>query len=108
MLDLLIAAVLFPLIVALALSLLALVTLVPFVAALQMADRRGFSSVRWGTVALTGSLLALVVALVFYRSDRLPTAAALVPLVFALAGPGGLWLLSGDEAEVGGRPGRHE
>lgn len=108
MLDLLIAAVLFPLLVALGLALLALVTLVPFVVALQMADRRGFSTARWGTVAIAGSLVALVVAFVFYRSDSIPTAGALVPLVFALAGPAGLWLLSGDEAQVGGRAGRHE
>ena len=108
MLDLLLAAVLFPLIVALALGLLALVTLVPFVVTLRMADRRGFSTARWGAVSLAGSLLALAVAFVFYRSDTIPTWGALLPFVFSLAGVGGLWMLSGEEAEVGGRAGRHE
>lgn len=108
MLDLLLAALLFPLIVALALALLALVTLVPFVATLQMADRRGFTTARWGAVSLAGSLLALAVAVVFYRSDSIPTWGALLPLIFSLAGVGGLWMLSSDEVEVGGRAGRHE
>ena len=108
MLDLLLAALAFPLLVALGLALLSLVTLVPFVLALQMADIRGFSSTRWGAVSLTGSLVALGLLLVFYRSDTIPTAAALLPLLLSFAGPAGLWLLTGEEAEVGGRAGRHE
>ena len=108
MLDLLLAAVAFPLIVALGLALLAAVTLAPFVVALQMADQRAFSTGRWGAVAVVASLLGLALALLFYRSDRLPDLAAVLPLLLTWAGPGLLWLLSGEEAVVGGRAGAHE
>ena len=108
MLDLLLAAVTFPLILAVGIALLAAVTLVPFVVALQMADSRRFSTTRWGIVALGGSLLGLALFAAFYRSDRIPTLAALMPLVLTWTGPGALWLLTGEEAEVGGRAGAHE
>ena len=108
MLDLLLSAVAFPLILALALALLAAVTLAPFVVALQMADRRVFSTARWGAVAIGFSLLGLALFAVFYRSDRIPTLAALMPLALTWGGPGALWLLTGEEAEVGGRAGAHE
>ena len=108
MLDLLLAAVTFPLIVALGLALLAAVTLVPFVVALQMAQTRSFSTGRWGTIAVVGSLVGLALAAVFFRSDRLPDVAAVLPLLVTWAGPGLLWLLSGEEAVVGGRAGAHE
>ena len=108
MLDLLLAAVVFPLLVALGLALLAAVTLVPFVVALQMADSRRFSTTRWGAVALAASGVGLLLALVFYRSDSVPSAAALLPLILTWAGPGALWLLTGEEAVVGGRAGAHE
>ena len=108
MIDLVLAAVAFPLIVALALALLAALTLVPFVLALQMAEHRAFSTGRWGLVALAGSVVGLGLALVFHRSDRVPDLAALLPLVFTFAGPGILWLLTGEEVAVGGRSGAHE
>jgi predicted membrane protein len=106
--DLVLAAIVFPLIVALGLALLAAVTLVPFVLALQMAEARSFSPTRWGAVALAGSVVGLLLALVLYRSDRIASVAALLPLTLALTGPGLLWLLSGEEALVGGRSGAHE
>ena len=108
MLDLLLAAIGFPLIIAVALALLAAVTLAPFVLSLQMADRRGFPTGRWGVVALAGSLLGLGLALVFYRWDRVASVAALLPLLLTWAGPGALALLSAEDAEVGGRAGAHE
>ena len=108
MLDLLLAAIAFPLIVALGLALLAAVTLAPFVVALHMADQRAFSTGRWGSIALAGSLLGLALALLLYRSDRLPDLAAVLPLLLTWVGPGLLWLLSGQEAVVGGRAGAHE
>ena len=108
MLDLLLAAVAFPLIVALGLVLLAAVTLVPFVLALQMAESRAFSTTRWGAFALVGCGVGLLLALVFYRSDSVPSAAALLPLVVTWAGPGALWLLTGEETAIGGRAGAHE
>jgi hypothetical protein len=106
--DLLLAAIAFPLIVAVALALLAAVTLVPYVLALHMADSRAFSTARWGLIALGGSLIGLLLVLLFYRSDTIPTAAAFLPLLFTWTGPGLLWLLTGEEALVGGRSGAHE
>ena len=108
MLDLLLAVVVFPLIVAVLLAALAAVTLVPFVVALQMADARAFSTTRWGAIALAGSLVGLALALLFYRSDSVPSAPALLPLLVTWLGPGLLWLLNGEEALVGGRAGAHE
>lgn len=108
MTDLVLAAVAFPLIVAAGLAVLAALTLAPFVVALQMADARSFSATRWGVVALAGSVLGLLLALVFSRSDRIPSLAALLPLTFTWAGPGLLWMLTGSEQLVGGRAGAHE
>ena len=108
MIDLLLAAVTFPLVVALGLALLAAVTLVPFVLALHMAEARSFSTQRWGAVSLVGSVVGLVLALLFYRSDRIAPLAALLPLTFTFAGPALLWLLTGEETRVGGRAGAHE
>ncbi|MCW2679408.1 MAG: hypothetical protein JWM62_809 [Frankiales bacterium] len=108
MLDLLLAAVVFPLILAVGLALLAAVTLAPFVVALQMADERAFSATRWGAIALAASLVGLALALLFYRSERIPTLAALLPLVLTWTGPGLLWLLTAQEARLGGRSGAHE
>ena len=108
MLDLLLAAVTFPLIVAAALAVLAGFTLVPFVLALEMADRRRFSSTRWGAIAITGSLVGLALTLLFVRSDRVPSVIALLPLLLTWAGPSALWLLTGEETAVGGRAGAHE
>jgi hypothetical protein len=107
-LDLLLAAVTFPLIVALGLAALAAVTLVPFVVALQMADRRRFSTARGGVVALGGSLLGLAGALLLWRAEGVPTSATLLPLLLTWGGPGALWLLADDDVRVGGRAGAHE
>jgi hypothetical protein len=106
--DLLLAAVVFPLLVAVGVALLAAVTVVPFVVALQMATTRRFSPTRWGALSLAASLLGLGLALAFWGSASIPTAAALLPLVFTWAAPGALWVLTGQEALIGGRAGRHE
>ena len=106
--DLLLAVLVFALLVALGLALLAAVTLVPFVVALRMADARRFSTTRWGAVTIVASLVGLGLALLFVRSDTLPSIAALLPLTVTWAGPGALWLLTGEEELVGGRAGRHE
>lgn len=107
MLDLLLAAVVLPLIVALALAVLAALTLAPFVVALEMADARRFSPTRWGAVALGASVCALLVTLLGVRSG-LPSVLALAPLLLTWLGPGLLWLLTGEQAALGGRAGAHE
>ena len=108
MADLLLAALVFPLLVALGVAGLAAVTLVPFVVALQMADARRFSTARWGALTIACSLVGLALAALVVRSDTLPSVAALLPLALTWAGPAGLWLLTGEEELVGGRAGRHE
>ena len=108
MVDTLLAAIVFAVIVAVGLAGLAAVTLVPFVLALQMADARRFSTARWGAVTLAGSLLGLAVAAyVVLRTDR-SSAFALLGLPFAFLGPGVLWLLEEQQSRIGGRAGAHE
>ena len=106
--DLLLAALLFPLLVAVAVALLAAFTLLPFVVALQMADARRFSTARWGAFAIVASLIGLGLALLVARSDTLPSVGVVIPLAVTWAGPAALWLLTGEEELVGGRAGRHE
>lgn len=104
-LDLLSALAVVTVLVAVALTALAGVTVVPWTLAQVMAERRRFAPVRCGAVATGGILVGLLGAFAWLRSD-LPTAVAVVPLALTWAGPGLLWLTSGDEA-FGGRPGRH-
>ena len=106
--DLLLAAVVFPLLVALGVALLSAFTLVPFVVALQMAEARRFSTTRWGALAIGASLVGLALALLVARSDTLPAVGVAIPLAVTWAGPAALWLLTGEEELVGGRAGRHE
>lgn len=100
MLDLLAAAVAFTAVVALGLGLLALVTLVPFVVSLALAERRGRSATLCGGMALLGALLGLGAI-----SLRSPVGVALglllvatTPLLLLALSPG---------RYVGGRRGRH-
>jgi hypothetical protein len=103
--DVLVAAVAVTAVVAAGLALLAAVTLVPFVLALRMADRRGFPSARWGSLALAGAVLGLGVVLLALRSDASPLLAA-VGLPMSFAAPLALSLLEPGQP-LGGRTGRH-
>lgn len=102
------SVVLVPLLVALALAVLLALTVVPFVLACDMAERRRFSVARWGAVALAGSALGLSVALLAWRRTDLPTLLVLLPLALTWTGPALLWLLEGTEERLGGRRGAHE
>lgn len=106
--DLLLAAIGFPLSVALAVALLATVTLAPWTTALRMADARGFSVTRWGALALLAAAVGLLLLLLAWRSDRVDGVVVLLPLLVTWSAPGALWLLSGQETAVGGRAGVHE
>ena len=105
MTDLLLATVAVVLLVALALAVLAALTLVPFLVTLQLAERRRFSLFRWGAVSLAGSVFGLVVALLVLRGGSSPGVAAAV-LLPILAAPLLLVLLP-PEDPLGGRAGRH-
>ena len=101
MLDLLASAVAFTAVVTLGLGVLAVLTLVPFVLALQRADRHGLSSLRCGAAALACSLLGVGLSLLVLRSSA-PALLALVGVPVALAGP----LVAEAGRGVAGRAGR--
>lgn len=84
--DLLAAVVVVALLASAGLVLLVLLTVVPFVVALQRADRQGCSPARTGAVAMAGSLLGLALAGVQSRAGAPPPLVAL-PLLLALVGP---------------------
>ncbi len=82
------------------------VTVAPYVLSIDMAERRGFSSTRWGAVALV--LVVLMVVTGFEVVKRHAPFLLLVPL----AGFGWLTplvlMLVGDTSRLGGREGAHE
>lgn len=106
MIDYLLAAAVFTLAVAVGLLVLVAVTVVPFVLALQVADRRGLAVARWGTLTLGAVLLALAGAFLVRRSS-LPTVVKLGPLAFGYVGPALAALIS-PGSTLAGRPGRHQ
>lgn len=104
MIDLLAATVAFTAVVALGLAVLALLTLVPFVLALRLAEQRGVDPARGGAAALLGSVLGVGLVLLALRSSLVLLVIA-VPLAFA--GVLALTLLS-DDSRLRGRVGRHQ
>ena len=104
MLDALSATAVVALLVAVGLGVLYGLTVVPFVLAVDLAERRGRSTGRWAGWALTAVLGALALALVAWRLGGGPVALVLA-LAVAVA-PALVLLASGDR--VGGPAGRHE
>jgi hypothetical protein len=103
-LDLLAATAVVALLVAAGLGVLYGVTVVPFVLAVDLAERRGRSTGRWAGWALVAVVGALPAALLAWRLD-----AGAVGIVLALACafvPALVLLARGDR--VGGPAGRHE
>ena len=86
-------------------AVLAAVSALPFVVAVDMAERRGFSPARWGGLELVLLALAATVTYLGWKHNVL-----LMPLavLLAWAAPLLLSLLSGWEQAVGGRQGAHE
>ena len=105
MIDLLLSLAFVLLLVALGAVLLLLLTVAPFVLAVDMAERRGFSAGRWGLLSLLAIGAALALGLLL-RDGSLPL---LLPLVvLAWAGPAVLSLMHPGQQGVGGRQGLHE
>lgn len=83
-----------------------LMGVLPFVIGIDAAERRGFSTERWGAVCLLGVVLGVLVGLWVLRGDHL----ALLLLPAALlcwAGPAVLSLLDSSQQRVGGTRGQH-
>ena len=80
-------------------------TAVPFVVAVDMAERRRFSAARWGGTQLVVLVLAALVGYVGLKH----TALLLVPAVLLCwLTPLVLWMLSSGETRIGGTQGAHE
>ena len=84
-----------------------LLVVVPFVVGVDMAERRGFSTQRWGGICVLGSVLMVLGGYLVLTHDLskvllLPTAAV------GWSGPGLLALLDSSQRLVGGSQGAHE
>ena len=106
MLDLVLATVSFSVLVALGAAFLAALTALPWLVALRMAERRGFSTGRWGTASLVVSASVLLGA--YGLARLLPTGVAVAALGACWTVPGALWLLEAGQGRLGGRPGAHQ
>jgi len=94
------------LLVVLACVALVIVTVGPFVVGVEMAERRRFSTDRWGAVCLFGIGLALALAYVVH-SKHLSAVLYLPAVALAWVGPGLLALLAPGQS-VAGVQGAHE
>jgi hypothetical protein len=78
---------------------------VPFVLAVDMAERRGFSATRWGAIALVDAALVLAsVSLVRKHSALVLVLSALIAWAVPLA----LSLMDRSQVRLGGYQGRHQ
>ena len=104
--DLLLSVLSLALLVALLCVVLVVLGVAPYLRGIDMAERRGFSTFRWGAVSAAGPLLAFLLAYSVHKGhhDGVLYAPALlltwsVPAVLSLLAPGQL---------VGGTQGAHE
>jgi hypothetical protein len=80
---------------------------VPFVVAVDMAERRGFAPTRWGAVTLVGSGLGLLLAGSILQ-QRYSLLLLTVAAALACTGPGVVALLDASQKRLGGTQGAHE
>jgi multidrug efflux pump subunit AcrB len=106
--DLLVATVAFCVVAAAVVVAVVAVTVLPMYVALQLADRRRFSTARWVGVTAVGIAIGAGYAYVLHRSDDTPRLVALLPLLLTWSGPAFLLLLDDGQERLGGRAGRHE
>ncbi len=81
-------------------------TVAPFVAAVELAERRGYAAVRSGVVAAAGPAVGLLVMYAVHRAD-LSAVLYLPAVLLCWSVPGALLLLAPGLA-IGGRQGVHE
>jgi hypothetical protein len=82
-----------------------LCTAVPFVVAVDMAERRCFSPARWGAAQL---VLLVLGGLVGYVALKHLALLLLPAVLLCWMTPLALWVLSADDTRIGGRQGAHE
>jgi hypothetical protein len=106
MVDLLLSLLALAVLVALACVVLVLLGVTPYLRGVDMAERRGFSTLRWGAVSAAGPVVAFLLAYWVHKGhhDGVLYVPALlltwsVPAVLSLLAPGQL---------VGGSQGAHE
>jgi bacteriorhodopsin len=104
--DMLAAVLLVTLVLALLAGLGVALAVAPFVLGVDMAERRRFSTDRWGAVCLLGIAVALVWVFQVHHGDW-PRPLHLLALVPAWAGPAVLAVL-GPGQRAGGTQGAHE
>lgn len=104
MLDALVSAVVVAALVAAGLALLYAVTVVPFVLAVDLAERRGFSTGRWAGAALAGVLVGGGLALVGLLVGT-PPLLLLLPLAVGFLPA---LVVSRASQRLGGAAGKHE
>ena len=83
-----------------------LLGILPFVLGVDAAERRGFSTERWGVVCLLGVLLGAAFALWVLRGDHL-VLLLLPAAVLCWVGPAVISLLDPSQRRVGGSRGQH-
>jgi hypothetical protein len=105
--GLLVTLVTFTVIVAVLVAFLVAVTVLPVYVAVEMADTRRFSTMRWFVISAAGVLVGLAAAYDLHRHD-VSRLLVLLPVVLTWATPAGLWLLAAGQSRIGGRAGLHE
>jgi hypothetical protein len=81
------------------------VVVMPFVLTVDMAERRGFSTTRWGGIALLDAALALASASLVVKHSALVLVAT---AALAWAAPVALSLMDRTQVLLGGYQGRHQ
>ena len=85
----------------------ALLVVVPFILGVDLAERRGFSTQRWGLVCLVGTALMALCAYVVLKHDA--TKVLLLPAAaLGWLGPAVVSLLDSRQRVLGGLQGAHE
>ena len=81
------------------------VVVLPFVLTVDLAERRGFSTTRWGAIALVDTALALASASLVMKHSAL---VLLATAALAWAAPAALSLTDRTQVRLGGYQGRHQ
>jgi uncharacterized membrane protein YadS len=87
------------------LSLVVATTVLPFVLTVDMAERRGYSTFRWGTIELAA--LAVAAAMV-WKLQHHSILLLVLPLEVCWLAPELLSLLTPQQSDLGGVQGAHE